>query len=167
LVLICGRYSGLDQRVINSFVDEEISIGDYVLSGGELAAAVLVDSVVRQLPGVLGNSQSVEVDSFSLQMKGRLEAPVFTRPRDFVDQSVPEILLSGNHDKIEKWREKVSFFVTLKKRPDLLSADRLSRVEKKAYADFWLQLSNAEKESLGLVGLNEMVLNEWFGDLLS
>lgn len=167
LVLICGRYAGLDQRVINKFVDEEISIGDYVLSGGELAAAVLIDTVVRQLPGVLGNSQSADVDSFSDCLHGRLEAPVYTRPRDFLEQSVPEILLSGHHDKIQKWREMASFFVTLKKRPDLLVEVKLSLSEKKLFADFWLQLSAEDKFSLGLHDLDKVVLKEWFGDLLS
>ena len=167
MVLVCGRYAGLDQRVINKFVDEEISIGDYVLSGGELAAAVLIDAVVRQLPGVLGNSQSADVDSFSEHLLGQLEAPVYTRPRDFLDQTVPEVLLSGHHDKIQKWREMVSFFVTLKKRPDLLSGRKFALSEKKTLADFWRQMTAEEKISLGLQDLEQQVLEDWFGDLLS
>lgn len=167
LVLVCGRYAGLDQRVVNKFVDEEISIGDYVLSGGELAAAVLIDAVVRQLPGVLGNSQSANVDSFSEHLLGQLEAPVYTRPRDFLHQTVPEVLLSGHHDKIQKWREMVSFFVTLKKRPDLLSGRKLALSEKKNLADFWRQMTAEEKISLGLQDLEKQVLEDWFGDLLS
>jgi len=144
LILICGRYGGIDQRLINSQVDEEISIGDYVLSGGELAASVLMDAVSRKIPGVLGNLTSSELDSFSGQ---RLEEPSFTRPREYLGQSVPEILLSGNHAKIQEWRKNLKDLVTLKKRPDLFGekGPDLHHLKK-----FWSDLSESEKKSLGL-----------------
>jgi tRNA (guanine37-N1)-methyltransferase len=118
ITLISARYGGVDQRFINSYVDDEISIGDFVLTGGELAAMVIVDSVARFIPGVLGNAASAEAESFS---DGLLEAPLFTRPTEFEGQCVPEVLRSGHHVKIEAWRMALSLIVTLKKRPDLLS----------------------------------------------
>lgn len=121
--LICARYGGVDQRFINAYVDEEISVGDFVLTGGELAAMILVDSMTRFVPGVLGNSQSAEEDSFS---NGLLESPLFTRPPEVAGQAVPEILKSGNHKKILEWRKALSLLVTAKKRPDLLSREQVS-----------------------------------------
>ena len=100
LILLCGRYGGIDQRVINECVDREVSIGDYILNGGESAALVLIDAVSRTIPGVLGNEDSVKYDSFE---NGLLEGPIFTRPREILGQVVPEILLSGDHKKIKKW----------------------------------------------------------------
>jgi tRNA (guanine37-N1)-methyltransferase len=147
LILVCGRYGGIDQRIINQFVDEEISIGDYVLSGGELASAVVVDAVSRQIPGVLGHRESAETDSFSEKLEGLLEAPSFTRPRLFGDESVPEILLSGNHQKIQEWKKQVSRLTTFKKRPDLLN---LSTEENEKMQVFWQSLSPAERAVLGL-----------------
>ncbi len=144
LILICGRYGGIDQRFINEFVDEEISIGDYVLSGGELAAAVLIEAVSRKLPGVLGNQQSSEMDSFSNQ---RLEEPCFTRPRECLGQSVPEVLLSGNHKKIQDWRSKLRDLVTLKKRPDLL---KMNSLQISSLKRFWSAMPDSEKKALGL-----------------
>lgn len=119
--LISARYGGVDQRFINAHVDEEISVGDFVLTGGELAAMAIVDSVARFIPGVLGNSQSAHEESFS---DGLLEAPLFTRPPEIDGSKVPEILKSGNHSKISDWRKALSLVVTLKKRPDLLSPEQ-------------------------------------------
>ncbi len=120
LVLICGRYEGVDQRFRDSFVDEELSIGDYVLTGGELPALVVLDAVARFVPGVLGNEQSAETDSFS---DGLLEGPQYTKPREFEGMRVPEVLLSGDHGKIEAWRRAQSLLRTQRVRPDLLPAD--------------------------------------------
>jgi tRNA (guanine37-N1)-methyltransferase len=121
LVLIASRYAGLDQRVINEYVDEEISLGDYVVSGGELPALVLMDAVSRQVPQVLGNEASVEAESFAQSCHGGLEAPQFTRPREWREHAVPAMLLSGDHAKIEKWKKSLSILVTARFRPDLLS----------------------------------------------
>lgn len=117
LIIICGHYEGIDQRVIDYFDIEEVSIGDYVLSGGEFAAMVIVDAVARLLPGVLGNVESIADESFR---GGLLEYPQYTRPASFNNLSVPEILLSGDHQKIKDWRNQQSLQYTLKKRPDLL-----------------------------------------------
>ncbi len=117
LILLCGHYEGIDQRVLDEIVDEEISIGDYVLTGGELPAMVLVDSVSRYVGGVL-NEESVEEESFSSKL---LEYPQYTRPEEFRGKRVPEVLLSGHHENIKKWREEKSLEVTKIKRPDLLN----------------------------------------------
>lgn len=117
LILICGRYEGVDERVRERLADEEISIGDYVLTGGELPAMVLVDTVVRLIPGVLGHKDSIRDESFSADL---LEYPQYSRPADFKGMKVPEILLSGDHKKIEEWRRKKALEVTKRKRPDLL-----------------------------------------------
>ena len=119
LILLCGHYEGIDQRVIDEIVDEEISIGDYVLTGGELPAMVLIDSVSRYIDGVL-NNESIKEESFS---DGLLEYPQYTRPEIFMDRNVPEILKSGNHEKIDKWRKKMSLEITKIKRPDLLKKE--------------------------------------------
>jgi tRNA (guanine37-N1)-methyltransferase len=118
LVLICGRYGGIDQRFINQYVDEEISLGDFVLSGGEIPALAIVDAVARQTQGVLGHQHSAEQDSFA---NGLLEAPQFTRPREWRGLVVPEILLSGNHEKINAFRQCLGYLMSFKKRPDLLA----------------------------------------------
>lgn len=149
ILLICGRYGGIDQRIINHFVDEEISIGDYVISGGELAAGVFIDAVGRHIPGVLGHEESASEDSFAT---GSLEAPSFTRPQEFLNQKVPDVLLSGNHKSIQKWREMVSRLVTLAKRKDLMSSRGASFIELKK---FWLSLSISERKVLGLSDLKE------------
>jgi tRNA (guanine37-N1)-methyltransferase len=125
LTLICGHYEGVDERVREHLVDEEISIGDYVLTGGELPAMVLVDSVVRLIPGVLEKpeatrSESFQSSVFSLQSSALLEFPQYTRPEEYQGWKVPEILLSGDHQKIEEWRKKKSLERTKKRRPDLL-----------------------------------------------
>ncbi len=118
LILICGHYEGIDQRVIDTFVDAELSIGDYVLTGGELPAMVLVDSVARLLPEVLGNDQSFKNETFKDNL---LEFPQYTRPSEFRGLKVPEVLLSGNHQEVEKWRKQQSEELTKKRRPDLLN----------------------------------------------
>ena len=118
LIFICGHYEGIDQRVIDEFVDMEISIGDYVLTGGELPAMVVVDTVARLLPSVLGNEHSASDESFENNL---LEYPQYTRPADFRGRKVPEILLSGNHQEIEKWRREQSKKITAARRPDLIS----------------------------------------------
>ncbi len=125
LVLLCGRYEGIDQRVIDSEVDEEVSIGDYVISGGELAAMVLLDAVIRQLPGALGSAESAEQDSFAGQ--GLLDHPHYTRPEVVDDQAVPEVLLSGDHKKIAEWRFEQALQKTLQRRPDLIDESKLDR----------------------------------------
>jgi tRNA (guanine37-N1)-methyltransferase len=117
LIIICGHYEGVDHRVIEHLVDLEISIGDYVLTNGAIAAVVLVDAVVRLLPGVLGHEQSAADDSFSA---GLLETPQYTRPAEFRGWKVPEVLLSGNHAEIEKWRKAQALRRTKQNRPDLL-----------------------------------------------
>ena len=116
LILLCGHYEGIDQRVIDKIVDEEISIGDYVLTGGEIPAMVLIDSVSRYIDGVL-NQESIKEESFS---EGLLEYPQYTRPEVFEGEKVPEILLSGHHENIEKWRKEQALKITKQKRPDLL-----------------------------------------------
>jgi tRNA (guanine37-N1)-methyltransferase len=120
LLLICGHYKGIDQRIRDHFVTMEISIGDYVLSGGELAACVLVDAVGRLLPGVLNDETSALTDSFQDNL---LAPPVYTRPEDFRGWKVPDILMSGNHAKIEAWRHEEALRITKEKRPDLLQGD--------------------------------------------
>jgi tRNA (guanine37-N1)-methyltransferase len=104
LLLLCGHYEGVDQRVIDGWIDEEISIGDYVLTGGELPAMVLVDAVARHVPGVLGKEESAQEESFSAALDGKKEYPHYTRPEEFRGMKVPDVLLSGNHKKIEEWR---------------------------------------------------------------
>ena len=117
LILICGRYEGVDQRIVDGFVDMELSIGDYVLSGGEAAALVVVEVVSRLVPGVLGCRASAKRDSFS---NGLLEYPQYTRPREFKGMHVPGVLLSGDHGRIARWRREQSLKITLERRPDLL-----------------------------------------------
>ena len=127
LILLCGHYEGIDQRVLDKIVDEEISIGDYVLTGGEIPAMVLIDAVSRYVEGVLKDDSTKE-ESFS---QGLLEYPQYTRPETFEGQQVPEILLSGHHQNIDKWRRKQSLKITLNKRPDLLEKIELSDEDKK------------------------------------
>jgi len=128
LVLVCGRYKGIDERAIPLLHAEEISIGDYVLSGGEAAALVIVDALARLQPGVLGDVGSAEADSFS---EALLDAPVYTRPEDFRGHRVPEILLSGNHEQIRRWRRREALRRTRERRPDLLSGRTLSEEDRK------------------------------------
>jgi tRNA (guanine37-N1)-methyltransferase len=120
LVMLCGRYEGVDERVAEHLADEELSVGDFVLSGGELAAAVVVDAVARLLPGVLGNESSTRNESFAEETEGLLDCPQFTRPAEFRGWRVPDVLLSGNHAEIERWRRAASRAKTERQRPDLL-----------------------------------------------
>jgi tRNA (guanine37-N1)-methyltransferase len=128
LLIICGRYEGIDERVRELFVDDEISLGDFVLTGGEMAAMVIVDAVSRLVPGVLGSDESATADSFS---DGLLEYPQYTRPPEFRGLGVPDILLSGNHQEIARWRRHMALERTWLKRPDLLAAARLSEADRK------------------------------------
>ena len=128
MTIICGRYEGIDQRIIDKYVDEEISIGDFILSGGEYAAICLVDAISRYIPGTLGNKDSYLKDTFS---DGLLKGDVFTKPEIFESMRVPDVLLSGNHKKIETWRSEISLMRTLMKRPDLLEEIKLTKKQKK------------------------------------
>jgi len=132
VILLCGRYEGVDERLIERCVDEEISIGDFVLSGGELPAMVLIDAVVRQLPGVLGDAASAVEDSF---VGGLLDCPHYTRPEVYGDQGVPDVLLSGDHQRIRRWRLKESLARTWKRRPDLLAHRSLTAEETQLLAE--------------------------------
>lgn len=126
LVLIAGRYEGVDERFIHRYVDEEWSIGDFVLSGGELPAMVLMDAIIRQLPGALGHEDSASEDSF---VNGLLDCPHYTRPEEYLGMKVPEVLLSGNHGNIRVWRERQSLLRTLRRRPDLIDSLTLDEAQ--------------------------------------
>lgn len=128
LVVICGRYEGVDERVTEGLVTHEISIGDYVLTGGELAALVVLDAVTRLVPGVVGDAESVEADSF---VRGLLDHPHYTRPAEFRGRAVPEVLLSGNHAGIERWRRQERIRRTGERRPDLLDTAELTDAERR------------------------------------
>jgi tRNA (guanine37-N1)-methyltransferase len=145
LILLCGRYEGIDERLIERCVDEEISMGDFVLSGGEIPAMALIDAVVRQLPGVLNDAQSAVEDSF---VSGLLDCPHYTRPEEYHGQRVPEVLLSGHHEKIRRWRLKQSLGRTWQRRPELLAGrmlvKALSKEETQLLAEY-----KAEQEQCG------------------
>lgn len=126
LILLCGRYEGIDERLLQLEVDEEWSIGDYILSGGELAAMVIIDTIVRLLPGSLGHEQSAEQDSF---VNGLLDWPHYARPEQFEDMAVPPVLLSGHHEEIRRWRLQQSLQRTRERRPDLLAKRSLTKEE--------------------------------------
>lgn len=146
LILICGRYEGVDERIRKLCVDRELSIGDYVLSGGELAALVIMDAVSRLIPGVLGGEKSTREDSFE---GGLLEYPQYTRPRVFMGEEVPQVLLSGNHEKIRLWRRTQSLKRTLVKRPDLLGEAVLTDEDRHILVDLerkMAALSEADQE---------------------
>jgi tRNA (guanine37-N1)-methyltransferase len=149
IVLICGRYEGVDERVSDYLADREISIGDYVLSGGELGAAVIVDTVVRLIPGAVGNDASTKQESFTAHTGakantdvptstcgsgGLLDYPHYTRPADFRGMAVPEVLVNGNHDEIRRWRRRQALEKTLRNRPELLDAAALSEEDRKLLA---------------------------------
>lgn len=127
LILICGHYEGIDERIRDNFVDLEVSIGDYVLTGGEIPAMVLVDAVSRMIPGVLGDDESKKNDSF---FNGILDYPNYTRPRDFKGMKVPEVLLSGNHQLVDQWRKKAALKRTYLMRPDLIKKSKLNKQQK-------------------------------------
>ncbi len=135
LVFLCGRYEGVDARVMELFVDDEVSIGDYILTGGELAAMVMVDTITRLLPGVLGCSDSASQDTFS---NGMLKHPQYTRPRSFQGLDIPDVLLTGDHQAIQEWRFAESVKKTLQKRPEMLAGRLFSKAERKILARFGL-----------------------------
>lgn len=143
LILLAGRYEGVDERLIQRQIDEEISIGDYVLSGGELPAMVLVDAIVRQLPGVLNDAQSAEQDSFAT---GLLDCPHYTRPEDYQGMRVPDVLMSGNHAEIAKWRLKQSLGRTAARRPDLMAKRVLSKQEARLLAEYQQEQASAQQQ---------------------
>lgn len=132
IVLLCGHYEAIDERVIDALVDEELSIGDYVLTGGELAALVVIDAAARLLPGVLGDEESAYRDSFG---DGLLDHPHYTRPAEFIGRRVPDVLLGGNHAAIEKWRRRESLKATLRKRPELLATADLTDEDRNVLAE--------------------------------
>jgi tRNA (guanine37-N1)-methyltransferase len=145
MILLAGRYEGIDERLLEAEVDEEWSIGDYVLSGGELAAMVLIDAVTRQLPGALGDEDSAQQDSF---VEGLLDCEHYTRPEEYAGQKVPEVLLSGDHEKIRRWRLKRSLGRTWLRRPDLLERLTLNSEQKQLLEEFqreYLKDSGVEK----------------------
>ena len=144
MILIAGRYEGIDERLLDTVIDEEWSIGDYVLSGGELPAMVLIDAVTRLIPGVLGHALSAEQDSFTA---GLLDCPHYTRPEEFEGMRVPEVLMSGNHELIRRWRLKQALGRTWLKRPDLLQAINLTEEQQKRLTDFRRDL---DKDTLSL-----------------
>jgi tRNA (guanine37-N1)-methyltransferase len=148
IVLICGRYEGVDERVSEALADREISVGDYVLSGGELGAAVIVDTVTRLLPGALGNEASAQQESFTAAQKiagagpdstcvsgGLLDYPHYTRPAEFRGMAAPEVLIGGNHEQIRKWRRRKALEKTLRNRPELLEREELSVEDRKMLAE--------------------------------
>jgi len=155
MVLICGRYEGVDERVAEGLADREISIGDYVLSGGELGAAVLIDTITRLLPGALGNEASAVQESFTSGQKldadgpdstcssgGLLDYPHYTRPAEFRGMAVPDVLMGGNHEQVRGWRRRKALEKTLRNRPDLLDGQELSKEDKKFLAEIEAKKKN-------------------------
>jgi len=130
LVFVCGRYEAIDQRVVDAYADDELSVGDYVLSGGEPAAIVAIDAIVRLIPGALGHPDSASEDSFSPGRDGLLDCPHYTRPEVFRGESAPEVLLSGHHANVQRWRRERSLETTWRRRPDLLGQAKLSKEDK-------------------------------------
>ena len=145
LILLASRYEGVDERLIRQQVNEELSIGDYVLSGGELAAMVLMDSLVRHLPGVLGDAESAQQDSF---VAGLLDCPHYTRPEIFEGEGIPEVLLSGHHAEIEKWRLKQALGRTWHRRPDLLAQRQLTKQEARLLAEYQQDQASIQQEEI-------------------
>jgi len=141
LILIAGRYEGIDERLIEQYVDEEISIGDYVISGGELAAVVIVDAIARLIPGVLGDEDSAQQDSF---MQGLLDCPHYTRPEEIDGKRVPQVLLGGDHQAIARWRLKQSLGRTWLRRPDLLEKAQLNLEQRNLLAEFQQEYHQAD-----------------------
>ena len=148
IVWVCSRYAGVDQRFINSHIDEELSIGDFVISGGEMAALVATDAIARKVPGVLGNSSSVTEESFA--KNGYLEAPQFTRPEKVGELGVPQILLSGHHKKISEWQDFMSFYRTLVLRPDLIELNPPEKSFAEKSIEYLRGLSREDLDSCGL-----------------
>ena len=142
-ILICGRYEGIDQRFIDTYVDTQISLGDFVLSGGEIAALALLDAVARLQPGVLGDEDSHHQDSFNTALDGLLDCPHYTRPEIWDNQTVPEVLLSGHHVNIEAWRREQGLAMTFHKRPELIEQARQANNLSKADENFIAKLSKS------------------------
>jgi tRNA (guanine37-N1)-methyltransferase len=142
VTLLCGRYEGVDERLVGRRVDEELSLGDFVLSGGELAAMAVIDAVVRQLPGALGDGQSATEESFAA---GLLDCPQYTRPETYAGEKVPEVLLSGHHEQIRRWRLKQALGRTWLRRPELLAARRMSAEETKLLEEFKQETENGAR----------------------
>jgi tRNA (guanine37-N1)-methyltransferase len=136
LVLVCGRYEGFDQRLLDSRVDEEYSLGDLVLSGGELAAMVVIDAIARRLPGVVGDAQSAVEDSFEAD---RLDHPHYTRPPEWEGRGVPAVLTSGDHRRIAEWRAEAALMTTARRRPDLFAEEGPTAEERAALERYWLE----------------------------
>ena len=143
LTILCGRYEGVDQRVLDKFVDEELSLGDYVISGGETASMVLVEGISRLIPGVVEDMESIKRDSFQ---NGILDYPHFTKPEEIDDMKIPDILISGNHEKIELWRKKQALGMTWLKRPDLLKNVKLSKEDDKLLKEYILEYKKHEQK---------------------
>lgn len=143
LILVCGRYQGIDSRVVTREIDEEISLGDFILSGGELAAMALIDAMARLQPGALGDEDSAQRDSFA---DGLLHSPQYTRPQQFEGESVPEVLVSGNHEAIRSWQMKQSLGITWLKRPDLLEKIELSEEQLELLEQFKIEHQAAQQQ---------------------
>ncbi|MGY0635316.1 MAG: tRNA (guanosine(37)-N1)-methyltransferase TrmD [Paraglaciecola chathamensis] len=152
VILVAGRYEGIDERVIEAEIDEEWSVGDYILSGGELPAMILMDAVARLVPGVLGHAQSAEQDSFS---DGLLDCPHYTRPENLNGQSVPSVLLSGDHQKIKQWREKQSLGRTWQRRPELLNDLALTEEQQRLLDEYQQELLQQNGSYSGMRGYDE------------
>lgn len=149
LILICGRYKGVDERVRMMLIDQEVSIGDYVLAGGEAAAVVMIEAIARLLPGVVGDEDSVTSDSFE---NGLLDAPVYTRPREFRGVSVPEVLISGNHGAVARWRRQQALLNTARRRPELLKYVTLTKEDREFLV---LELGTLPGEIGGGLSIND------------
>ena len=143
LTILCGRYEGVDQRVSDKFVDEELSLGDYVISGGETASMVLVEGISRLIPGVVEDIESIKRDSFQ---NGILDYPHFTKPEEIDDMKIPDVLISGNHEKIELWRKKHALGMTWLKRPDLLKNVKLSKEDDKLLKEYIFEYNKNEQK---------------------
>jgi len=146
IILVAGRYKGVDERVVEGWVTDEVSVGDYVLSGGEIGAVVIIDSIIRLLPGVVGNFESVETDSFYDMILG---SPQYTRPAEFRGRSVPKVLLSGNHEQIRVWRRTQALRRTLERRPDLIKAASLSEEDRRLIAEILAARKTTQHEHGG------------------
>lgn len=152
LIFVAGRYEGIDERVIQAEIDEEWSVGDYVLSGGEMPAMIMMDAIARFVPGVLGHEQSAEQDSFT---DGLLDCPHYTRPEDLNGSLVPEVLLSGNHEKIRQWRLKQSLGRTWQRRPELLNNLALTEEQQRLLAEYQQELPQQDDSYSGMRGYDE------------
>ena len=157
LIFVCGRYAGIDQRFIANYVDQEISVGDYVLSGGELPSLVLTEAISRHIEGVLGDKVSAEKDSFSERLEGLLEAPQFTKPQSLNEMNVPEILFGGNHQKISEWQKNISILVTLSKRSDLLIDKKINWL---MINEFYKTVSDSDRKTLQIESLDKELNNK-------